>query len=311
MHLHPQWLDGEYQDGKWHLNFENWAVSSLPPNEMKRIFGKGKMYLDNLLRPVNSGYECIAFRAGAYCIQPSALVVEYLQSAGILCDSSVVPGMYKPPFVDFRNAYSSILPWYAESTDVKYNSGMESGLLEIPLCCYAGFDFPILRKYVSKNLFSLLCFGTRITRDEESWSRQRQAIVEERYPVESRPFQRRQTENIGFGEKLKFLFAKVFGCRKAFVLDYDHLSSSIFVKCLQRIYECEDLRGLRRKNFILPIVAIGHVKNMHSCENVERILDDIDTNLKDRVVYWTLREAVRYWLALLRRDPTIISVGKC
>src|SRR5262245_19077263 len=74
LHLHPQWLDAEYKDNKWQVNLDNWAVSSLPSETTGKIFKKGKLYLENILKPVAPSYECIAFRAGAYCIQPSTVV---------------------------------------------------------------------------------------------------------------------------------------------------------------------------------------------------------------------------------------------
>src|SRR5262245_15530206 len=84
LHLHPQWLDAKHEDGTWRLNYTKWAISTLPPEEMESILRNGKAYLERLLKPINADYECIAFRAGAYCIQPSATVSESLRKLNIL-----------------------------------------------------------------------------------------------------------------------------------------------------------------------------------------------------------------------------------
>lgn len=305
MHLHPQWLDAEFKDGKWHLNFNKWAVSSLSAAEMQEVFAKGKSYLEALLRPMTSDYECLAFRAGAYCIQPSMAVIEKLRGVGFLCDTSVVPGMYNPPLVDFRKAWSNIMPWYANAADVNRNCQNENGLLEIPICSYTGTDVPMLRRYVSRDLADLVCFGSRMTKEDGDWLRQRQKIIERRYPVANRPFTSHPIKNRNVIEKVRWIVSKGVGSRRSFPLDYDQLPAKLFAKCVQRIYEGRALKSVRERDVIVPLLVTGHVKNMHNCENIQRIFDEIETSQKKRIVYWTLTEAVKYWRNVFRKDPAI------
>jgi hypothetical protein len=307
LHLHPQWLDAKHEDGTWRLNYAKWAISSLPPEEMESILRKGKAYLEGLLKPMNADYECIAFRAGAYCIQPSVTVSENLRKLDILCDTSVVPGMYNPPFVDFRGSYSTVVPWRGDSREIKYKAQDENGLLEIPVCSYTGMDIPILRRYVSRDLSDLVCYGIRMANEDRQWLRQRQAVMKERYPLANRPFEEIRITNRPVNEKLKWIFAKALGARRMFALDYDQLPSKIFVRCLQKIYESQALRKMRSTDLVMPLMIIGHVKNMHNCENIKRILDGIDRSLKERTVYWTLRDAVKYWSKQVKAGALITT----
>ena len=78
LHLHPGFLDATYENNKWRLNYSHWAISSLEPPVMESVLKEGKQYLEGLLCPINPDYECIAFRAGDFCIQPSGTVIRRL-----------------------------------------------------------------------------------------------------------------------------------------------------------------------------------------------------------------------------------------
>jgi hypothetical protein len=154
---------------------------------MVNTLKEGKRYLDNLLGPVEPSYECIAFRAGAYCIEPSAVVIQNLLKVGIICDTSVTKGSYNPPFFDYRDAYSHFWPWFVSPDDVKYKSEKEEGLLEIPIYSYKAIDLPIIRKFISLRLFYLICFGALLSKQDQKWLTERNKNQLKRYPVQERP----------------------------------------------------------------------------------------------------------------------------
>jgi hypothetical protein len=56
------------------------------------------------------------------------------------------------------------------------------------------------------------------------------------------------------------------------------------------IYEDRNIAN-QYKDSILPIVAFGHTKNMHNCENLNRILNEIESHMKNKMIYMTLHEA--------------------
>jgi hypothetical protein len=296
LHLHPQWLDAKYVNNRWQLNLSEWSIGALPPSALGAILRKAKSYLDNLLQPVCPSYECLAFRAGAYCIEPSQHVIEALLDTGIICDSSVTKGLYNPPFFDYRDAFSCFMPWFTSSEDVKYQSDSTRGLLEIPVCSYQTFDSPILRKLVSPQLFYWLFLGVHITQDDRQWLEKRSQDKLQKYPLSKRPF---------FLEKIKsirWIFSNLLS-KTALQLDYDSLPPKVFVKFLQAVLEKGQMAGL--EGVTLPVVASGHTKDMCGTENVARILQAVHTALQGRVVYWTLREAIQSWTTFLTEHPPL------
>lgn len=105
-HLHPHWLVTRIEhDAAGHSHYRtsldkyllgNWT----PPDGRtlhdfcRELFCRARDYLHALLRPARPGYNCIAFRAGGYGLQPhSDVILSALRDAGYLIDSSVVPGM--------------------------------------------------------------------------------------------------------------------------------------------------------------------------------------------------------------------------
>lgn len=297
LHLHPQWLNAKYGNNKWELDLKQWAISSLAPPEIEKVLREGKQYLDSLLQPVNPDYECIAFRAGAYCIQPSNIVIQKLLNVGMRCDTSVTKGMYNHSFFDYRDAYSNFLPWFVSQEDIKYKNQTNEGLLEIPIYSRAGFDFQVLT-LISPRLFYLIRFGVLISEQDKNWHVERRKVRDRRYPLSQRPFMSDRLTSI------KWLLSKIIA-RSSIQLDYDFLSPKVFAKFLQKAYEQEISRDWRDQDIVIPIMASGHVKDMHNCDNIGRILSEISIRLKDKVVFWTLSDAIEYWLKQTGSDRQV------
>lgn len=141
-HMHPQWLDSKYENGKWKLNFDYWRTPMVPgglgseddAKSLVGLFSKGKAYLENLCKPVNQEYICVAYRAGAHCIQPHKDVFMAMEKTGFTVDSTVFPGGYEKSehsFYDFRNI-GTYLPYRPSLDDIgKHESGGK--ILELPL----------------------------------------------------------------------------------------------------------------------------------------------------------------------------------
>jgi hypothetical protein len=87
-------------------------------------------------------------------------------------------------------------------------------------------------------------------------------------------------------------------------LNYDFLPPAVFVGRLQKIFRDRSLRDWKDRDVVIPVLAGGHVKTMHNCRNIDRILKEVNSCLGERVVYWTLREAVDYWLDLIKEEDT-------
>ena len=278
LHLHPQWLNAVHDSDGWRLDYSRWAVSSLPRAELDDVLRRGKQYLEDVLTPVNAGYRCVAFRAGAYCIEPSGEVIESLQDSGFLYDTSISKGFYEPGFYDYRDAESNVRPWYASDADVKYGSDRAEGLLELPVFSYRAIDVPAWRRLRS-----------RIYTREMS----------RRYPPERRPIPSHRPLPVQAASRttlgrLRGQLSKLVRVRQV-RLDYDALAPGEFVKAVRNLLQSDDLSRLVNEDITLPVIATGHVKNMLSDDNVARILDGLSTAFGSRVVFMTLTEAAATW----------------
>lgn len=143
LHLHPQWVDGRWENGKWMVNAEKWRLGGYQgkgDNSLSNILKRGKQTLEDLLTPVNPDYKCIAMRAGGFNIQPSGDIVKAMQEAGLKIDSSIYPGG-KETGVYSHFDYTAISPkvglW---ETGTTLEIEGKSGILELPIVA-----FPMLR----------------------------------------------------------------------------------------------------------------------------------------------------------------------
>lgn len=300
LHLHPQWLDASYEEtGKWGLNLNKWAIGRVNPVEAEGALRRGRDYLESLLKPVDPDYACHAFRAGAYCIQPSSAVIDILLKLGFKCDTSVTKGMVDGDFFDYRGAYSNILPWFvAPSTDVRYQAKNVNGLLEIPIYSFRMFDSlgarAVLGNSKARNLFYKLNFGVPYQQQDRQWTSERDKIRAERYPAQNRPFQ-------SPGHKIKAMLSSPRGIASAVLwptsvqFDYDYVPANVAVEGVKRIFNSSDAKRWKNEDVIVPLMTSGHVKNMHNADNLNRILEALGKEFGDRLVHWTITDAVRYW----------------
>ncbi len=106
VHIHPHWLETEIcheADGRSRYQFDptRCLLSNCVDHSGGQVYdfaldllSRAKKYLSDLLRPVAPDYQCVAFRAGGWGIQPGEKeIFAALKDAGYLIDSSVGPGM--------------------------------------------------------------------------------------------------------------------------------------------------------------------------------------------------------------------------
>lgn len=284
LHWHPQWLDAHYADSTWQLNYDHWAISSLPVDKMFAAISRGKLYLESLLQPVESSYQCHSFRAGAYCIEPSQTVVEVLQRAGIQCDSSVTQGLFVPGQYDFRDADSHVIPWKVGSEGVKYRAD-DGCIIEMPIAAAACLDWPLARKSLGYYYTGFL------NATEKKWAEQRDRMIADRYPAARQPPRSAATRR-RFGLST---FWKAIARKTAVQLDYDFIPATVFVDIIEKIWKELQKNEQLPADAIVPIMASGHVKNMPDADNVRRILEELNARLGDEVIHWTSTEAVQHW----------------
>jgi hypothetical protein len=289
LHLHPQWLNATFRDNRWLLDYNEWAISALSPDRQEEYLKEGKQYLDKLLMSVVPDYSCIGFRAGGYCIEPSQTVIQSLLKAGIVCDTSVTKGLFEPGDYDYRDAYSNYLPWFVSNSSVKYIGDTNSGLLEIPIHSVPIIDSAIFRQLVGGSLIYKYNFGLTLPKSEDMWIKAKRKEVAKRYPLLQRPFMKSRIKSV------RWLMSKII-TKQALQLDYDYVPASIFVRVLQLLAEKVEMSTKSDNEQVIPVMSSGHVKGMLDCENINLILEKTKSELGAKMIFWTLSDAVKYWI---------------
>lgn len=287
LHIHPQWFNANYNQGKWELKNEDWAIGKLDESQIKHLILTGKTYLEELIQKVSSEYLCNCFRAGAYYIEPSYNVIKVLKDLDFLCDTSVTKGMVSQGYFDYSNAHSNVMPYFIDN-DVKNASIEEKSLVEFPIYSKLAYESLVVKKFLPK-LYTILTRGNQIPQDEVSWARRRDKLKNSRYPKENRFYKQNQKKDISF-------YIKHFLTYNAQQLDYDYIYPTEFINILEGIFNEQDLKKLKDDDIIVPIVASGHIKDIPDTSNMEKLLTMINQKLSDKVVYWTLTDAVKYFL---------------
>lgn len=143
LHLHPHWMAAVRDGDRWihrpdRLYLEEFGFG---PEEGSStgLIRRGVGYLEGLLRPVDPGYRCIAFRAPGLVLQPrEADLLGALIDAGIVIDSSIAKGV-RVVTEDVAFDYRGMPP--AANWRMSRASGLtedESGeLLEVPIATFS------------------------------------------------------------------------------------------------------------------------------------------------------------------------------
>ncbi|MEY8197658.1 MAG: hypothetical protein RPS47_00270 [Colwellia sp.] len=151
LHLHPQWIGASYSDGSWNLALRKWRIADVDSNDMAACFGLYKQALEEIVQVVNPAYRCDVFRAGGWCIQPSAKVLTAMKAAGLRMDSTVAPGARlknTKHWFDFSTTPKK--PVWLIDNDVCAES-KEGALLEVPIATIkAGYVKQVYRLLKNK-----------------------------------------------------------------------------------------------------------------------------------------------------------------
>ena len=139
LHLHPQWVDCNYEESKWKLDMNNWRLGDYIPKKgisLVKLLQKGKEDLEKIIRKIDPNYCCIALRAGAYNIMPSEHVYNAMKKVGLLIDSSIFPGGYENSTLskfDYSNVSDEKDFWYADKLDMRLKSIDSNSIIELPV----------------------------------------------------------------------------------------------------------------------------------------------------------------------------------
>jgi hypothetical protein len=130
LHLHPQWCNARYSQGKWGLDYDEYNLCVLPEKRIAEIVGSSITYLRNVL--AISDFTPLSFRAGNWLLQPTRTAANVLAEHGIKIDSSVFKGgLQHQHKLDYRRAERNGYFWkFLCDINIPDQNG---ALLEIPI----------------------------------------------------------------------------------------------------------------------------------------------------------------------------------
>ncbi|MDR0794586.1 MAG: hypothetical protein LBE79_00800 [Tannerella sp.] len=132
LHLHPHWFTSGLENGKYQPS-KDFRLADFCPHEIADMVVQGIAYLNEIAKPVNPDYSCVAFRAGGLNLENSPVFFQILSENGIRIDSSLCHGYYyasEISTVDHNNLPNQA-NWYFKNG--KYNVPATSGIYEIPI----------------------------------------------------------------------------------------------------------------------------------------------------------------------------------
>ena len=130
LHLHPQWYNGRYENGKWVLDNTEYNLCTLPKERISQIVDRAIAYLRNVLGAPD--FKPFSFRAGNWLLQPTNTISRVLSERGIKVDSSVFKGGVRHSYnLDYRPALKNGYYWFF-GDDVNVNT-LGGSLLEAPI----------------------------------------------------------------------------------------------------------------------------------------------------------------------------------
>lgn len=146
LHLHPQWYNSKYDNGKWRLDYSEYSLCTLTHNRIIEIINRSIEYMQKLLGVAD--FIPFSFRAGNWLFQPSQVLAETLMDAGIKIDSSVFKGgLLHRHGLDYRRALKNGYYWdFSDDVNVPVAKGK---LTEFPV--YTKM-VPIWKLFTSKRI---------------------------------------------------------------------------------------------------------------------------------------------------------------
>jgi hypothetical protein len=152
LHVHPQWDNAEYQNGRWKLTAD-WSILNYSRDDALRMLRQAREYLENLLKGVDRNYRCVSFRSGAWCIAPSPHMLDLLVELGIVFDMSIVAGVKydtRNIKLDYTSCEEEVVPYYPVMTDARRVSDKVEPIVCVPTNCFYASRKQVLQHHLEK-----------------------------------------------------------------------------------------------------------------------------------------------------------------
>ena len=130
LHLHPQWYNARYENGRWLLDYSEYNLCRLLQERIVQIVDRSLAYFRDVLG--TSDFTPLSFRAGNWLFQPTQAAANILAERGIKVDSSVFKGgLQQQHKLDYRRAAANEYFWnFQDDINTPDPNGV---LLEIPI----------------------------------------------------------------------------------------------------------------------------------------------------------------------------------
>jgi len=253
LHIHPQWIDAYFEKDRWYLDFSRRSIERLCKNYEEAFYylKKGQNDLENLLSPIDPNYQCRCFRAGYLQMQPSQNIIEALQNAGFVSDSSVQKGTVAKDnlrILDYSKAYSRYLPWKISPLEI-CNRDDSGRIVEFPILT----ERHILRKTAA-----------RITRMMTS---KRHRGIDKLIPGFLAGYSEAIQPNVKLNLQDKI---KIFKAKSWDYVDFCRKDNNYLISAIKKV-----LAEVNRRKFsdYVPLVFIGHSKDFFFANHLSLFLD--------------------------------------
>jgi len=130
LHLHPQWYNAKYENGKWLLDYTEYNLCTLKKERIIQIIDRSISFFQKLLGIAD--FIPLSFRAGNWLFQPTRTLADVLAQRGVKVDSSVFKGgLQHQHQLDYRLALRNGYYWrFMDDVNVPDLGG---ALLELPI----------------------------------------------------------------------------------------------------------------------------------------------------------------------------------
>lgn len=234
LHLHASYFNARAEGGRWVQDWSDYNFAGLPRDRMDHFLSMGKKSLEDWLKPVAPGYQCMVFRAANWAMSPSRNVVQALVNSGFKIDTSVFKYGHRAGLVnfDYQLAPSALVPWQIDENDICAQNG-EGELLEFPIYCEKRW----IGAFLTPQRIYRACVG-RLHRVALSVAPEGPSTKDESEPG-----------------RREILRSSRFSYRPAWKADFNQCSGKQLIRAMERaerIYESASRD--------LPFVLIGHSK---------------------------------------------------
>ncbi|MEE8268985.1 MAG: hypothetical protein V3R23_03115 [Nitrospinaceae bacterium] len=264
LHIHPQWTRAEYREGSWKLEGK-WSILDYPPEEADGLIRESKNFLEDLLRPIDPDYRCLAFRAGAWCVAPSPHILSQLAKAGIILDASIVEGLNihtRNLQLNYADCEEAFLPFYPDMQDARKVSSQKEKIICVPTCHFIEPKSFTLRRHM-KMAWQLV--RNRLTGNSKGTAKGTNGA--EPQPSEYREWERVNASILSkIARQLRPYFNKgTYQIGDLSALEYPWLC------CMMK-----SIRKRARSSGLsdIPVILENHTKEIRRFKDIERFISD-------------------------------------